>query len=205
MHPYATDSNERFTVLSLIGLLSVVLALGLSQLLAYLQWTVPWYIDAPSVLGFYGLIYFLINKFLWRQPLMHRLPLVAVPDLGGVWNGYLCSSYDGHQTKYPATLTIRQEWVDICIELATENSHSHSVIASIVTRMASGATLSYEYVNEPKSHALYTMHTHRGTGHLALRKANSMLILEGDYYTGRDRENHGTLYFEQTNTAAGHA
>ena len=57
-----------------------------------------------------------------------------------------------------------------------------------------GPMLSYEYRNEPKPHAAATMHPHRGMTRLGLVSPGR---LEGEYYTGRDRQNYGTLSLEK--------
>jgi hypothetical protein len=50
--------------------------------------------------------------------------------------------------------------------------------------------LIYDYLNEPNSDAVDTMHMHRGTARLVLTETDK---LEGDYYTGRDRKNTGAM------------
>jgi hypothetical protein len=50
--------------------------------------------------------------------------------------------------------------------------------------------LSYEYRNDSKPHAAKTMHPHRGMTRLGLVSPGR---LEGECYTGRDRQNYGTL------------
>ena len=52
----------------------------------------------------------------------------------------------------------------------------------------------YDYLNEPNQDAVDTMHIHRGTGRLLLIDDR----LEGDYYTGRDRRNTGTIRLQRT-------
>jgi hypothetical protein len=52
--------------------------------------------------------------------------------------------------------------------------------------------LVYEYTNDPSAKSVDTMHAHRGLAFLKLSIDGK--ILEGDYYTGRDRGNHGSMY-----------
>lgn len=56
--------------------------------------------------------------------------------------------------------------------------------------------LIYDYLNEPNSDAVETMHMHRGTARLVLTGADQ---LEGDYYTGRDRSNIGVIKLRKKN------
>lgn len=195
MHPYATDSSERKYVPLLIAVVSVFLAWLLNRILNALHVTIPWWIDAPSVMGFYGLLYPLFNRRFWRVPILRKIGLVKVPDLTGTWKGYAASSFDEHSAKHDATITIRQNWSGISIMFETEYSRSHSLTAAILTESPTDTVFSYEYLNEPKPHARGTMHAHRGTTRLTLKGES----LEGEYYTGRDRQNYGSLSLRRLN------
>jgi len=196
MHPYTTDSSERRFVPLYIAGVSVLAAWILNRVLGAMQFTLPWWIDVPSVIGFYGLLYATFNKYLWRWRILRTIGVVKVPDLNGTWKGYVASSFDEHATKYDATLRIFQNWTLISIILETNYSKSSSLIAAILTENPGGAMLSYEYLNEPVPNAKHTMHTHRGTARLTMQSNGK--TLEGEYYTGRDRQNFGILMFEGT-------
>jgi len=196
MHSYATDSSERKSVPLYIGCTSVLVAWALNRVLGAIQFALPWWIDAPSVIGFYGLVYAIFNKYLWRWRILRTIGVVKIPDLNGTWEGYVASSFDQHATKYDATITIFQNWTQISIILETSNSKSSSLIAAIVTEDPNSMVLSYEYLNEPKPNSKHTMHIHRGTARLTLQSDGKML--EGEYYTGRDRQNFGILRFKRT-------
>jgi hypothetical protein len=114
---------------------------------------------------------------------------LGAPDLNGTYTGYILSSFDKHGTKHVATLKIRQTWSEMSIVMTTENSTGHSLSASMMTEIG---TLTYEYLNEPKPNAVPQMHVHRGTGRFNLNSDNG---LEGEYYSGRDRQNYGTMNF----------
>ena len=196
MHPYTTDSSERRFVPLYIAGVSVLAAWILNRVLGAMQFTLPWWIDAPSVIGFYGLLYATFNKYLWRWRILRTIGVVKVPDLNGTWKGYVASSFDEHATKYDATFRLFQNWTLISIILETNYSKSSSLIAAIVTENPGGTMLSYEYLNEPVPNAKHTMHTHRGTARLTMQSNGK--TLEGEYYTGRDRQNFGILMFEGT-------
>lgn len=195
MHAYTTDSSERKFVPLYIAGASVLLAWTLNRVLGSTQFTIPWWIEAPSVIGFYGLLYTVFNKYLWKLRILRTIQVVKVPDLNGTWNGYVASSFDKHATKYDAALKIFQNWTRISIVLKTNYSKSSSLIAAIVAETPGGITLSYEYLNEPMPNAKNTMHTHRGTARLTIQSNGK--ALEGEYYTGRDRQNFGILRFER--------
>jgi len=194
MHAYTTDSTERKFVHLYITGASVLAAWVLNRVLGAMQFALPWWIDAPSVIGFYGLLYAIFDKYLWRWRIFRTIGVVKVPDLNGTWNGYVASSFDKHATKYDAILRIVQNCTRISVILETDYSKSSSLIAAIVTEDP-GTVLSYEYLNEPIPNAKHTMHTHRGTARLTMQSNGK--ALEGEYYTGRDRQNFGILRFER--------
>lgn len=191
MHPYATDSDERRRLpLYMVGL-AILLAWALHRGTGAVGVSLPWWIDAPSVAGFYGLIYVAFDKLAWKLPLARKVGLVKVPDLNGKWLGIVKPSGGEHAFEHPAAVEINQTWRDLCIRLRTENSGSRSVIGAVITQEAGEAVLNYEYVNEPNAQAVDGMHMHRGTARLRLTGDGE--VLEGEYYTGRDRKSHGTL------------
>jgi len=95
MHGYSTDSSERRVVPLFLALLSIALAWVSSRFLAAAHLSVPWWLDAPSSIAFYGVLYGLFERFLWRNSLVPKLGLVRIPNLMGRWRGYLITSFDG--------------------------------------------------------------------------------------------------------------
>ncbi len=189
MHAYATDAEDRRLVPTTLAVLSIGAALLLVYVVGLLKIQIPWWVDAPSVMGFYGIFYGLYDKQLWRIHI-GPLHLSAIPYVGGVWAGVLTSSYN-EGTKINVVVSIKQTWSKISIRLETETSTSYTVMAALNTEESLDPGLKYEYLSEPGQFAKETMHIHRGTGHLRLSSDGKMLT--GDYYTGRDRRNFGTL------------
>lgn len=196
MHPYATDSSERkFVPLYLAGI-SILTAWIFNGAVGYMQFTLPWWVNAPSIIGFYGLLQVIFDKCLWRWQILRTIGVVKVPDLNGTWKGHLASSFDDHSTKQDATIKISQRWTQISIILETNHSKSHSSIAAISIEDPTDVVLSYEYLNDPMPNAKRSMHIHRGTGRLTIQPGGK--TFEGEYYTNsRDRQNFGTLTFER--------
>ena len=191
MHGYSTDSSERRLVPLLLALLAIALAWASSRLLAVLHLSTPWWADAPSSLTFYGLLYALFDKYLWRNSLVHRLGLVRIPNLAGRWRGYLLSSFDGHTKQHPLLLNIFQTWTQITVYLATASSMSRSCAAMMQVDDPDGAGLIYQYQNQPVADATKTMHMHYGT---AMLRVSNDGCLVGEYYAGRDRRTFGRIY-----------
>lgn len=189
MHAYATDAEDRKSIPIWLTIVAVAAALLFDYTLKRIGLKAPWWLDTPAVMGFYGLLHLLFDKYAWRWP----LKLSAIPDLNGTWVGTIKSSYDGglNTDKINVVLYIFQTWSKLSARLETDHSRSFSTMAALNTDASPEQGLKYEYLNEPMSTVAETMHSHRGTAHLRLSPCKT--ILEGDYYTGRDRRNVGSL------------
>jgi hypothetical protein len=75
MHPYATVSDERRHFPLYMAVLSVLLAWGLNRGIEAAHLSLPWWVDAPSVASFYGIIYFGFDRRLWQLPSARKLGL----------------------------------------------------------------------------------------------------------------------------------
>ncbi len=190
MHGYSTDSDERRVVPLLLASLAISFAWLLSKLLLVIHLSVPWWIDAPSVMAFYGVLYALFDRYLWRNGLVSKLGLVRMPNLAGRWYGYLISSFDGHAKHHDLMITICQSWTQIAVFLTTAKSISRSCAAVIQVDDPEGVALIYQYQNQPVADATRTMHMHYGT---AMLRVSIEGFLIGDYYAGRDRRTFGRI------------
>jgi hypothetical protein len=190
MHGYSTDSGERRVVPLLLASVAIVLAWVTSRILAITHLSVPWWLDAPSSLAFYGVLYSLFDTYLWRNSLVSKLGLARIPNLGGRWSGHLISSFDGHTTSHPLVINIFQTWTHIAVFLSTAQSMSRSCAAMIQVDDPDGVALIYQYQNQPLADAMNTMHMHYGT---AVLKVSNGDCLIGDYYAGRDRRTFGRI------------
>jgi len=193
MHPYSIDTQERKDVLLFLAIISIVLSWSFYKVLDSYHKTLPWYVENPSVLFFYGLLFSVFDKWAWK--IFRKIGIVKTPNLNGKWKGYLKSSFDEHSAEIKATLEIFQDWTRIKIILNTDQSSSYSESASLVIKTPEGNYLSYQYINEPKQDAVKTMSIHRGTVILLFDEKEDTLI--GEYYSGRDRQNFGSLYFKR--------
>jgi hypothetical protein len=152
--------------------------------------SLPWWLDAPSSLGFYGALYALFDRNLWRNRYVRKLGLVRVPNLTGRWRGYILSSFDGHVKRHDLVIDIFQSWTQIAVFVSTKTSISRSCAAVIQVDDPDGLSLTYQYQNQPLANAMRTMHMHYGTAMLRMSNDDS---LTGDYYAGRDRRTFGRM------------
>ena len=174
----------------LLALLAIALAWASSKFLAVAQLSLPWWVDAPSSMAFYGALYAFFDRYLWRNNFVHKLGLVRIPDLTGRWRGYLLTSFDGHAKRHDLMIHIFQSWTQITVYLTTPTSMSRSSAAVIQVDDPEGAALVYQYQNQPLADAMRTMHMHYGTAMLRISNGG---CLAGDYYAGRDRRTFGRI------------
>ena len=187
MHPYTTDRSWLGEICVFITTIALV---GLANLAATAVAEEPqWWMTVISFGVPFVSVRWVTKRYAWRFALFRRLRLVAVPNLGGQWSGYLCSSYSGFSDQQPITVQIVQRWSELSIILDTQTSHSWSTSAILRTAGLPEAELTYTYINEPKAATDGAMHAHRGTA--TLRVEGDKLI--GEYYTGRDRGAFGEI------------
>lgn len=195
-HPYSTNSEERKHVPFYLAILAVVSSLGLTALFHKIGWTPPLWVDFSSVMGLYGLLYGFFKGVAWKWGWLRSLVSVSTPILAGSWSGTVQSDYDGvTRPAHNVEAIVGQDWTEIIIRLIGPNSKSHSLSASMVVT-EDECILIYDYLNEPNADAAETMHMHRGTARLVLTGTDR---LEGDYYTGRDRNNIGVIKLRRKN------
>ena len=190
MHGYSTDSDERRVVPLLLAFFAIFLAWLSSKLLVVIHLSVPWWVDAPSLMAFYGVLYTFFDRYLWRNGLVSKLGIVRIPNLAGRWHGYLISSFDGHAKRHDLMINIFQSWTQITVFLTTATSMSRSSAAMIQVEDPEGVALIYQYQNQPLADAIKTMHMHYGT---AMMRVSDDGCLVGDYYAGRDRRTFGRI------------
>ena len=197
MHPYATNSSERNVIVLGISALSILLAYSLSAVLTALRWSVPWWLDAPSVVGFFSLLYGCFDRYLWTCSLFRMLGLVKVPNLTGTWKGEVRSGFQAFSAPHAITATITQTWTMICVELRAPHSTSESTVGAILLPKPGSAILTYQYRNQPTADAAIGMHAHNGTATLTFVTTDTTAVLAGEYYCGRDRNNIGQMTLER--------
>lgn len=189
MHSYASDSVDRKIAPWVIAIISILVAYLYFIISRVFEFSLPWWCETPTIMFVYGLLHFAYDRKVWKWK-NSSLSLSYIPDCNGTWYGELHSSHDGG-TKVESMLIIHQTWSKMVIELRTDSSVSYSRMASFNVTPGTSDGLIYEYTNDPHADATETMHAHRGFAFLKL--SNDRKYLEGDYYSGRDRSNFGTM------------
>ena len=189
LHPYASDCAERQYVRAVLALIG--LAVAWLANLAFVRLSIPgWFWSPPSMLGAYGLAHLWFDRRGWRARWVRRIAFIRTPDLNGLWEGHVTSSIDGHDKQTSVQVRIQQRWTRMLVTLEADTSRSQSLSAALLVASQYGTRLSYEYSNTPKAGAASTMHMHPGTTVLTLISADEM---NGEYYTGRDRQTYGSI------------
>ena len=190
MHYYVTDSNDKDKLTWLNIILSLVLAYCTSLIIIKMSWNNFWWLDIPSVFGYYGILNYFLNKYVWKWKKIRSILFINTPNLNGIWQGNLSSSFNNHTQKINVKVNIKQSLTKMAISFESEQSRGHSIIATLLIDDVGSRALRYEYLNEPKIDSPETMHMHRGTSHLILVDDHT---LDGDYYSGRDRVQRGLI------------
>ena len=190
MHDYAIDSRERLLVARILFMASALVAGVAAALMPSDLIAMRWLLPLPSIGLVFGVSYWAFDNWLWRWRFLRTLRLVSVPDLRGVWDGTVASSYTGFETELPVSVTIEQTWTKLAVRLNAAESRSWSVTASVLVNAPEGLTLTYLFDNEPSPEAVNTMQRFRGTTVLVCAEPGR---LEGHYYTGRGRATYGSL------------
>ncbi len=192
MHPYQTDGELRTRVFLIAACLSVISARSLSVAVQLLPFNIPWWVEMPSVLGFFGLFIRLFDNYFWRSRLVQSIEPLQIPDLNGVWQTEIRSSHEGFDVSIQASTIIRQTATRMCIALETDRSSSYSVHAALIrTYKLSKFELTYNFINKPKADSLSNMSTHFGTAWLQVHDSSE--TMDGEYYSGRGRQNFGRI------------
>ena len=201
-HNYSTDSTERRSIPFFIAAAAIGATFTVFRFLDLYHITIPRWATPPiDTMAFYGCFYELFDRWIWKWSILRRCHIIRVPDLSGSWTGRVepvetNGTSTGLAVGADLKIRITQTWTSISIIADAILSKSHSLSANLITN--GECTLSYEYLNEPRSTAPSTMHTHRGIARLILSEKAG--ILKGEYYSGRDRQNIGTLYLRRSVT-----
>jgi hypothetical protein len=189
MHSYASDSVDRRVAPWCIAICAIGVAYGYWVFSRAVEFSLPWWFETPSIMLVYGLLHWAYDSWLWKLKAL-GFALSQIPNCAGTWFGVLRSSHDGN-TTIEGMIVVHQTWSRIAVEFQSESSVSYSRMAALNVTAGASQGLIYEYTNEPRADAKETMHAHRGFAFLRLSADGNWL--EGDYYTGRDRTNFGTM------------
>ncbi len=198
MHAFSTNSSERKHVPFFVAVLAIGASMVVSSIVSSFHLELPWWAPPLDTMAFYGCFYGLFDRFIWKWKPIRVLRISRLPVIAGRWRGRIEPANAGDASIALAKtinveVMIHQTWLGLLICAETSESKSRSVSANLL--IGDEATLSYEYLNEPRMSATSTMHTHKDTARLVLKKDGT--VLEGEYYSGRDRQSFGAIYLRK--------
>lgn len=185
--------------------LSFWFAWATEELVSFSPLNIPdhldWVFDPASAAAWFLALSWFMDNLGWRLHWLHRIGLVRTPDLNGLWNGEIRSSYSDFGTKTIVQVRIKQDWTRCQIHLRVPDSSSSTSLSASIFLDRIDPHIVYTYVNNPESSQVETMTTHYGTAELDYRvhKENrgNMRELKGRFYSGRSRDTHGELVLWQ--------
>ena len=194
-----SNNYKQFTafILILVGISAAIVYMISYGLKSY-GIEIPFYIETPSIPAVYAFFFVLFDRFLWKNKIFKQLGIVIADDLNGKWVGSLKSSYDNFATDIEAQLVIEQTATKIKICGTFNKSKSVSIHENFGrSEIDNRVALFYFFRNEPTYDATQTMAMHEGSAKLTYSPENESLT--GYYYSGRDRNNFGTIEVKKVN------
>ncbi|NLD46638.1 MAG: hypothetical protein GX660_05495 [Clostridiaceae bacterium] len=188
-HQYSADTNDRRLIHVYFTIASVLFAYLLNWITQNTSLKIPWWLDAPAIFGFYGLIYLLFNNVLWKMRVIRLLFQIKTPDWNGDYKCVLRTSFDNFQSEKDLTIKITQNWDSILIQIKTNSSVSNSLSGSFSINDSSSPQFTYEYINKPNNDAPFSMNIHYGMANIWIDSG----LLKGEFFNGRGRNNYGTF------------
>jgi|SRR3989304_153936 len=190
LHHYTADTPDRIRVHIFLFIISTGLALGLAILFNQFGIQPYWWIESPSIFGFYGILFYFFNNYLWRVNYIRRIFFIETPDLNGRYKGPLSSSYDDFQTSKTANYEIHQKWNKILIFSETSTSTSKSLAAAFWLSEVNKKSIVFNYQNTPKADSAQTMNIHNGFADFYFDSSGT---ITGEFFNGRGRGTFGKV------------
>jgi hypothetical protein len=192
MHDYAIFGHDRTTIGRWLGVSSILIAGGISQLLAWANSVTGWeaFTKATVTTGvIYFVIHWLFNKYGWK------IPFFSIPNLNGTWKieGITLDQSGNSKFNWEGELGITQDWKSILIHLKTKNSQSNSYTATLSKRAEScgGWLLSYSYRNQPELEQSHELNAHKGFCEIEIDK--TLKIGKAAYFNSNGRRTFGVM------------
>ncbi|HSX09136.1 MAG TPA: hypothetical protein VLF93_03220 [Candidatus Saccharimonadales bacterium] len=175
------DLKKLSHLILFVGLLPTV-SLWLAGFDKYIP-NLPWWIDKPTPLVIYGLLFILFDIYLWKINIFRFFGVVTVPNLEGRWEGKHVSSHkeNGLNTEVPGALEIDQTFSKISFRAYFPESKSKKVIASFGNE-GDNQYLYYTYDSEIAVKSKEKMKNHLGTAKVEYVESGKSKKLKGTYF-----------------------
>jgi len=190
LHHYTADTTDRTRVHIILFIVATLSAWLLGKFFDYYEIQPPWWLEVPSMFGFYVIYFGLFNQYLWKVKLIRFLLRIETPVIGGTYETELRSSFDDFSSVKKITYEILQKWNTILIFSETDTSYSKSLSASFHLCDVNRQSIVFQYQNSPKASAPSHLNIHYGFAEFCIISETK---ITGEYFTGRSRNTWGTI------------
>jgi hypothetical protein len=196
MHAYQVDQNVQKNIFILTFILAIASEYLFDLFIKKFSIPIPWWVESPSIFLFFAFYLWLYNNYFWEKWPFNKLSWFKIPNINGDWNVEIKSSFAGFDKPISGKAKIRQTASKICISLETSQSKSSSTSGILINDVGSNDyELTYNFLNQPKAESTETMNIHRGTS--ILNFSENPNKLEGDYFSGRGRQQFGRIILKR--------
>lgn len=192
MHDYAVFGHNRATIGRWLGVISILISGGISQVLImmYNLTGVEAFAKATITTGLiYFILHLLFNKFIWK------LPFFKIPNLSGKWKIIAKTLNEDGSVKYDweADIGIEQTWEKIVIHQKSKTSQSFSQTATLEKQFGLGGwLLSYSYKNEPNTEQFHELNAHKG--YCQIEFNTDITTGDASYFNNDGRRTFGIMH-----------
>lgn len=181
MNNYSLDVNSRTTVIGMLGVASA----GFASLIAWFFDVISVELAAPTGVAVFAGLYFVLDRFAWRWPLVARA--LGVPDLDGNWEGELVrTKLAGDMTESrKVSMTITQRWSSMSIVFHGQSSTSTASVISFSISDPKQPEIRWIYDARDTTGQVSKHRYGEGSTRLALQPCEGKRVLRGTYYTSK--------------------
>ena len=197
MHGYIINGKRRHSAIFWLAVISVLVGLGLTYwidlILSKLETMKGTQIIVLLYSAIFGvgsgaiftLLYYLFDNFFWKIKIFGNIDLSGKYQCEGVSKDKSQKEKD----RFVGTITIKQTWTKISVNLKTDKSHSDSFMAKISKNGVGDIRLDYCYTNSTNQTNKDMVSMHTGTASIIFSSE-----IKGKYYNQPDdRMRYGEL------------
>lgn len=197
MHGYIINGKRRHSAIFWLAVISVLVGLGLTYwidlILSKLETMKGTQIIVLLYSALFGvgsgaiftLLYYLFDNFFWKIKIFGNIDLSGKYQCEGVSKDKSQKEKD----RFVGTITIKQTWTKISVNLKTDKSHSDSFMAKISQNGVGDLRLDYCYTNNTNQTNKDMVSRHTGTATIIFSSE-----IKGKYYNQPDdRMRYGEL------------
>ena len=154
----------------------------------------------PIVVSIDLVFYWLFVGILWKLPIFRNW-LVLYPNLNGTWKGEIRTTWTDPETgerpgPIPATLTIKQSFLNISCIMRTAEMTSRSLTSGFVLDKENQLErIVYTYDSNPIETVRERSPQHCGTMDFEIVREDKQIKLVGGYWTGRKTTGTVEMHF----------